>query len=142
MFSGMRWDNADMRRIAIIMVVNLVGILGMTASILTHHFRLPAIIFVILLGINFFILKMKRPESEVAALRTRGQAKTVKALRRAGYFYAGALILGLCVADYKSGPWWAHVIGISISTLFIYYFFSRAKKISDMSPNEWEQRLR
>ena len=125
-----------MRRIAIITIVNLVGTLGMVASILTHHFRLPAITFVILIGINFFILKTKRPvESEVAALQTRGQAKTVKALRRAGYFYAGALVLGLCVADYKSGPWWAHVIGISISSVFIYYFLSRAKKISDMSPH-------
>ena|ERR1700733_11644252 len=132
-----------MRRMRLILLVDLVGVSVMATLVLTHHYRLPALVFLGLILINFIILRKMRPSAaEIGSIKKRGQAKSASRLRRLGYFYLVALVLGLCFFDYKEAqPWWPVLVGIAISGSFIWLSFRSARKISDMSPEEWERRV-
>jgi hypothetical protein len=132
-----------MRRVTLILLIDFVGASIMAALIFTQHYRLPALVFLALFAINFLILRKMRPSgAEAGYLQKRGQSKSASRLRRMGYIYLGGLVLGLCSFDYKEArPWWPVLIGVTVSGFFIWYFFRSARKISDMSPEEWEQRI-
>jgi hypothetical protein len=132
-----------MPRLTILIIVDLAGSLCILASVLTHHFRLPAVIFLSLIAINFLIIKKMRPSAaEIGSIQKRGQAKSASRLRRMGYFYLVALVLGLCFFDYKEAkPWWLVFVGIAISGSFIWLSFRSARKILDIPSEEWERRI-
>jgi Ca2+/Na+ antiporter len=85
---------------------------------------------------------MRPSAAEIGFIHKGSQAKSASRLRRVGYFYLVALVLGLCFFDYKGAkPWWPFLVGIAISGSFIWLSFRSARKISDISPEEWERRI-
>jgi hypothetical protein len=131
-----------MRRSVVIVLINVFGAMLMGAAIATGHNRIPAIIFVGLFPINIVILRKMRPSAgEVASVRKSGQFKLVRSFRRAGYFYLAALIVGLCFYPYKQSPWWALLVGVTISCGLIWTFLRSARKIEALPPEEWDRRI-
>jgi len=85
-------------------------------------------------------LRMKPTPADLAPFRKAGQVKTIKRLQRTGYSYVVALILGVCLTDYRNLLWWPMLTGIAISGFIIWSTFRAANRIKGMSPEEWERR--
>jgi hypothetical protein len=105
------------------------------------HGRFAAILFLgwIVMAITVF-LRMKPTPADLAPFRKAGQTKTIKRIQRTGYFYVAALILGLCLTDYRNLLWWPTLTGIAISGFFIWSTFRAANRFKNMSSEEWERR--
>jgi hypothetical protein len=131
-----------MKRLPLLFLVIFTGVLLNTALVMRGHTRLPLLVFLAMFGAAYYILrKMPRSEWEMNWLRKRGQVKTARNLRRYGYIRLVFLAIGLCCFPYRDVPLWVTCLSISIAVAYIWHYFHSAKKINELSPEEWEQRI-
>lgn len=129
-----------MPRLALLVLVDLVGVLTNVVLVMTGHYLLPVAVLAILILANVIIIRRRQPtEKEISRARNRGQR--VRSIRRMGYIYLACLVIFFASGSYRGIPPPATIFGCVFSLFLIGSHFYYAHKIAGMSEDEWSRRL-